>query len=152
MTAYLPSVFRIIRRDYLAITLAWVPVTMWLLYGVVYLLPALLDHQPVSANGFLILILVGLTLYSWLALAWRITNIRAVFSAGIHVQGIITGLWFFRNRGQMCFSYKYQGIIHDAKMTLVKGPQTRTLKEGASLDLLVDPDNSERTFLQDLFI
>lgn len=152
MSDRLPSIFQIIRTDYLAITLAVVPPALWLLLGVVYILPALLNGQAVDINGFLILILLAVTLYCWLALAWRVSNIRAVFAAGIHVQGIITGIWFFRNRGQMCFSYTYLGALHDAKMTLVKNLRTSHLQEGATLDLLVDPNNPDRAFLQDLFI
>jgi hypothetical protein len=152
MSIRLPSIFHIIRVDYLAITLAVVPLALWALFGVIYLLPAVLNAQAVEVSGFLLLLLVAVTLYSLLALAWRVSNIRAVFVAGIHVQGTITGVWFFRSRGQICFSYNYLGSIRDAKMTLIKNQCTRTLQKGATLDLLVDPDNPDRTFLQSLFI
>jgi len=148
----LPSIIQIISIDYLAITMAVVPIALWALLGVVYIMPAALDGKPVDLSSFLILLLLALTAFCWLALAWRVSKIRAVFAAGIHVKGIITGIWFFRNRGQMCFSYNYQGSIHDARMTLVKNQRSLALKEGAMLELLVDPDNAERTFLQDLFI
>ena len=152
MNARLPSILQIIRSDYMAITLVRVPPALWVLWAVVYLLPAWLNAQPVDLNGFLILILVSVTLYCWLALAWRVNKIRSVFAASVHVKGIITKVWFFRNRGQMSFSYTYLGARHDAKMTLVKSERTVALTNGAQLDLLLDPDDPQRTFLQNLFI
>ena len=152
MQTRLPSIRQIIRIDYLAISLAGVPVAMWVLLAVVYIMPAWLNNQPVELNAFSILVLIAATLYCWLALAWRVNKIRSVFAAGVHVKGVITKIWFFRNRGQMYFNYTYLGAQHDAKMTLVKNETTSALTEGAELDLLVDPDDPKRTFLQNLFI
>ena len=152
MNGPLPSPFKIIPRDYLAFTLAGVPAPLWLLFIVVYGLPAALNGQPVDINGYLILLLLAVTGYCWLALAWRVTKIRSVFSSGIRVQGTVTKVWFFRQRGQVSFNYSYLGTSHQAKITLVKNKFTSAIQPGDKLTLLVDPDQPSRTFLQELFI
>ncbi len=148
----MPSILHIIRTDYLCITLAGVPPALWVLLLVVYLLPALLNTAALDLSGFSILALIAMTLFCWLALAWRVNQIRSVFAAGLHAKGVVIKIWFFRQRGQMIFTYTYLGSSHTAKMTLVKNETTSALTEGAELDLLVDPDDPKRIFLQNLFI
>jgi hypothetical protein len=78
---------------------------------VVYLLPALLNTAALDLSGFSILALISVTLFCWLALAWRVNQIRSVFAVGLHAKGVATKIWFFRQRGQMTFTYTYLAAL-----------------------------------------
>jgi hypothetical protein len=150
-TPRIPSILQILRNDYLAITLAFTPLILWLLPLVVYGLPAALGTRTPALNPLALPGMAAITVFCWAALVWRVTMVRTIFANGDLVEGIITRIWFYRQRGQCELSFTHMGMVCTAKSTLVKTEKARRLAVGGKVMLVVDAGDVKRVFLRDLY-
>jgi hypothetical protein len=150
-TSLPPTTIRIIQNDYLAYTLVWIPPCLWLLFAAADLLPGWLAAPVPSVDVTVLFGLAAASLFCALALAWRITTVRAIISEGAQVSAEITALWFFSNRGRVKYQYIYQGATYNTQCTLVKNERLRRLVTGDRVTLSVDPADPKRVFLLELY-
>ena len=146
-----PSISQILRNDYLSITLIFTPIILLALPLVAYWLPAALGTFTPPLSPLAAPALAGVTLFCWGTLAWRVAMVRNIFSSGDVVEGTITRIWFYRQRGQCELTYTHLGNSCTAKSTLVKTEKAQGLAVGKKVTLVVDPQDAERVFLRDLF-
>ena len=147
-----PSISCIFRNDALAITLAVTPLALWLLFMAVDVLPQLADGQSLVLNRQMVLALVCITGFCWLAMGGRVVQVGAIFADGRVVEGQVTSIWFFRGRGQMTCEFTFEGRAYRARCNLVRSERVLGIISGQPVTLVVDAQNPRRVFVRDAFI
>ncbi len=148
----LPSPFQIIRSDYLALFATTVPPLLWLVFIAVYIFPDAINRHPVHLPGSLVLLLVCATTMFWVALGWRVLDLRDLFASGARVKGTITNLWFLGDGGWVTCYYSYQGTPYELRTRIIKTARAVQLKKYAHATLVVDPRQPRRYFIEQLFV
>ncbi len=147
-----PSPVQIIRNDYLALFTTTVPPLFWLVLIVVYIFPNAINSHPVHLPGGLVLLLVCATALFWMVLAWRVWDLRDLFSSGAWVKGTVTNIWFLGDGGWVTCCYSYQGTQYELRRKIVKTARALQLKEYTPVTLIVDPRQPRRFFIRQLFV
>jgi len=147
-----PSISSLLRNDTLAVTFAFTPLVLLLLPLAVYGLPALLGGPTAPLHPLALPGLAILAIFSWSVLVWRVLSLRAIFADGDRVEGVITRIWFFRQRGQCELSYTRMGMPITAKSNLVRTERSRRLAVGQKVTLVVDPRDDQRVFICALYL
>lgn len=140
-----PSLFRIVRTDYLASLAALFPAVLWAMA----LVARLFDPEAAS---FFLLIAPPITLAGLVVLAWRAWTIRSVLSNGTEVPGVISGSGFFRGRGRVEYVYTYQGHRYQGSNAVQSNAVTRSLVPGQEVTVMVDPFRPKRAFVRELYV
>ena len=140
-----PSLFRIIRIDYLAFTGVIFPVVAW---GLALVAPL---FNPEAASFFQlvapVVTVVGLAL-----VFWRVWDMRSLFANGDEVSGIISGIGFFRGRGRIEYVYTYRGRKYKGGNAILSTVVTRSLVHGQEVTVVVDPFNPKHAFVRELYL
>ncbi len=140
----LPSLFRIVKVDYLASLGVIFPVVLWGLA----LATRLFDPEAAS---FFWLIAPIATVAGLLLLLWRVWAINQVFNDGAEVPGVIIGTSFFRGRGRVEYVYTYQSQKYQSGNAIQASPVARSLAPGQAVTLMVDRLNPKRAFARELY-
>ncbi len=153
-----PSIFRIIQSDFLAMLGILVPAVSLLMYiAVAYFgyFPGFRGHDPIQGTDgaplFLYMFLAGIVIGLPLAY-WRIRSILEMFSRNVEVVGQITGISFFRDRGQIQFTYNYFNQAYSGVTAIMKTRRTEQLQRGQEVILLIDPNDPKRALIRDLYV
>ena len=109
-----------------------------------------LFKEPRARLLFLNLFLGGLVIGVPLAI-WRIRTVQKIFSNGIEVTGQIKDIFFHRDRGTVQYAYTYQGQEILSGNAIMKTGQTKKLRPGDQLVLLINPDQPKRALIRDLY-
>jgi hypothetical protein len=153
-----PSIVRIIQSDYLALIGVLFPVVALILYiCVAYFgfFPGFRGHDPIlgteGAPLFFYLFIVGMAIGVPLEI-WRIRSIQKIFSKSVEVIGQVTNISFYRDRGRVEYSYRYQDQAYSGGNAIMKTGKTKQLHPGSQVALLVNPDEPKRALIRDLYI
>ena len=141
-----PSLVKIIWIDYVALVATLFPIMAW---GFYVLLLALDKQTPDTgiATTFLMI-----TVFSLVILAWRVRMFFFLFSDGIEASATISNVFFFRDRGRVDFVFTYQGQKYGSGNAIHKVKQTKNLKVGDRIVVLIDRNNPKRAYIRDLFL
>lgn len=146
-----PGLWRIVRTDTAAGTGALVLALAWILFaGAVALgrvpLDDLADHARVDPGP---LVLTGAATVVGLAvLLWRVLRIRSVFRRGRVVQATVEHVLFHRGRGRVRFRYGE----HASWVAVHQTRAARLLREGDTIEVVVDPDRPTVALPRSLFL
>jgi hypothetical protein len=141
----IPTLFRVIGTDYGALVAFLIPIIAWGLYGLgVVLEMSVFTDLPLLALIF--------TVAAVLALWWRYRTISTIFSDGLEVPGVISGVSFFRDRGRVEYIYTYLGQKCRSGNAIHKTGRTTALKQGQDVTLVIDRNNPSRAFIRDLYL
>lgn len=142
-----PSLIKVLTIDFLAL-LGWLlPVVLWGFYIFI-----LLTGEQIADN-FTLAILFGVaTVASLGVLFWRILLFNNIFNDGIEEPATICNILFFRDRGRVDYVYIHQGNRYVSSNAIHKVPQTRALRIGDQVVVMVDRNNPQRAFIRDLYM
>lgn len=140
-----PSLFWVIRTDYLSNLAFLFPLVMWGIVAFGYF-----QGDPVSQNYFLTV--VGFTVAGVLLLSWRYLTILRVFTDGQSAAATIDGVGFFRGRGQINYVYTFQGEKYLGRNIVSRNGRTKRLEPGDKVTVLVDSNNPKRAYIRELYI
>ncbi len=147
-----PSPVQIIRSDYLALFTTTIPPLLWLVFIAVYVFPEAINGNPVHLPDNLVLMLASTTALFWVALGWRMLDLRDLFNSGARVKGTVTRLWFLGDGGWVTCCYSYQGTQYELRSRIIKTTRAVQLKKYANVTLVVDPRQPRRYFIEQLFV
>lgn len=142
-----PSLIKILTVDYLAFMAVIMPVVFWGVY-----LFMLFTDRANPSDLVLPVIFGAVTLVALIVLAWRITLINGIFRDGFEVPATIVGIFFYRDRGRITFTYTYQGQQLKGGNAVHKVRSTQMLAKGDEVTVLLDRSHPRRAFIRDLFI
>lgn len=146
------SLRRILWTDYTAFYTALVPIVAWIVYfawtpdwtgkGAVI--------KPEAQPVFLALAILA-TLVSLVILAARFQLLFKIFREGIEVKGKITRSELRRDRGRVEYVYIYEHKEYFSSANVHRNLQTKALKSGEHVVLMVDRQKPSRAFIRDLY-
>lgn len=152
-----PAILRIIQSDMIALIAAAVPLVALAMYIVIAyfgFFPGLRGRDPINADGaplflysFIVALVVGVPL-----IIWRYRTIQEVFANGVEVEGQVTNLSFFRDRGRVDYTYVFQGQTFSGGNAIMKNSRTQALMLGRPVTLVVHKDNPKRALARDLYV
>jgi hypothetical protein len=148
-----PSLWRIIWTDYPAFYASLVPVVSWIV--LLAWLPDWRGGGPVISPGarpFFIMLAALATLVGLGVLLWRIWLVFKLFSKGVQVRGKISSVEIRRDHGWVEFFYIFDHQEYTSRIEVHRNAQTKGLKAGDLVVLVVDRANPQRAFIRDLYL
>jgi hypothetical protein len=148
-----PSITRIIWTDYTAFLATIFPVVIWIVY--LAWVPDWRGDGPVIPAWMVSYVLVFsllVTLGGALILAWRVWLINSAFRNGSVVSGRIAAVSLKRDRGRLEYTYTFKKKFYQSGVAIHRNAQTKELRAGEKIILLVDPKQPTRAFMRDLYI
>jgi hypothetical protein len=153
-----PSLVRIIQSDYLVLLGILIPVVSLIMYACVAYFgyfPGFRGRDPIQGTEgaplFFYLFIIGLVIGLPLAI-WRIRSIQQIFANSVEVNGQVTDISFFRDRGRVEYSYSFQGQNYSGGNAIMKTGKTLQLRPGSQVMLLVNPNEPKRALIRDLYV
>ncbi len=140
-----PSLLRVISVDYPALLAAMFPVVFWVWTAYYF-------YAGSDSLQFFVLVSAGITLVAIPFLFWRYRNISSVFEEGVESPGRIMAINFFRGRGRLDYAYTFQGQKLVSGNAINRTRQTRDLRVGQEVTLLIDRNNPKRAFVKEIYL
>ncbi|MGE5597915.1 MAG: DUF3592 domain-containing protein [Bacteroidota bacterium] len=152
-----PSLTRIISTDYPAMLAVLFPVVAWGIYAALRIFGRLPDRHgrmvsSAEAGPFFFYVGLAALVIGVPLLVMRVRTLRGAFSRGIETEGLITNLYFHRDRGRVEYTYEYQGRTYKRRNAINRNNRTRKLVMGTKTVVVVDPDKPERAFIKALYL
>jgi hypothetical protein len=139
-----PSLLKILQTDYYTFLSFLFLLILW----IVYALFQIFDFE--SPPGA-IYVAVALSTFSLAIMVWRYQIIQALFSNGTLVSATVTDLWFYRGRGRIDFAFNFRGHEYLSGNDVVPSINTRAMRVGDRINVLIDPENPLRAIIQVLY-
>ena len=148
-TTWRPTVTRIIMMDYAAFLGLLIAVAPPAMLALSYI--GVLGEQSDSDLLFwLFLALAGVVL-GLLILFLRLRSIYRLYERAIEVPGIISKVWFTKDRGRVEYTYSFRGQEYSSGRAIMKSRRTSDLQSGRSVVVIVDPENPGKSLIRDLY-
>lgn len=104
-----------------------------------------------SANAPLLFVGAGLFAIGGVSsLLRRWSELKRLCASGIEVPGRIASAWMERDRERTEFTYTYQGTEFRSGVAIHKTAATLALREGAKVQILIDPSKPTKAILPSL--
>lgn len=140
-----PSLFRVISTDY--------PSYLSVLFPVVFVgFTIYFFAVGNDAVQLFLFLAIGVTVIGIPILVQRYRTITSVFESGQQINGVITSIGFFRGRGNVGYSYTFQGEKLTSSNAINRNSRTRNLRVGQTVKILVDPDNPKQAFIREIYM
>ena len=81
----------------------------------------------------------------------RFNVLKSYFSSGVYVQGMITDVWFMKDRGRVTYSYEIEGQVYTRGNAIMKTKETKLLVKGKPVDVLVKYDSHNKAIIKHLY-
>jgi hypothetical protein len=140
-----PSLLRVISTDYSS----YLSVLFPIVFGVFSLY---FFFSGDDAVRLFLPLAIGVTVIGVPVLIRRYRTISSVFVEGEQAKGIITGIGFFRGRGNVKYSYTVQGKKQESSNAINKNGRTRKLQVGQKVTVLIDPKDPKQAFIQEIYL
>jgi hypothetical protein len=140
-----PTIVRILDSDYTAALALMAPFIFWVLFwflSITHAVDLLIPRY----------LAIALTLASLLLVAWRCWFISQIFANGVETPGEVQHIWFYRDRGRILVTFKWEGKEIQKNSTIPKNDYTESLDEGQPVILMIDRSQPERAFVRDLYL
>ena len=140
-----PSLFRVISTDY--------PSYLSVLFPIVFgSFTAYFFATENSSSQLFFFLAIAATVIGIPILIQRYRTISSVFANGTKTKGEITSIGFFRGRGRVEYSYTIQGAKQTSGNAINRNSRTRKLRIGQNVNIVVDPDDPKRAFIQEIYV
>ena len=144
---------RILWTDYSAFYASLVPFTAWIVY--LAWAPDWRGRGPVikpEARAFFLTMILLATIAGLSVLAFRLRLLYRVFQTGAQVRGKISRIELKRDHGRVEYAYIFDHQEYFSSSTVHRNAQTRALKGGETVILVVYRSKPARAFIRDLYI
>ena len=148
-----PALRRIIWTDYPAFYASLVPVVSWIV--LLAWLPDWRGDGPVispEARPLFLTLAAIATVAGLGVLIWRVCLVHKLFCKGVQVRGKISSVEIRRDRGWVDFFYIFDHKEYTSRIEVHRNAQTKGLKAGDLVVLVVDRSNPKRAFIRDLYL
>ncbi len=139
------SMKRVLINDYLAFLGWFMPVVLW----AVYLISIFVGRRDVFS--IFTYLAIAATIAGPIILLLRVIYFRRLFAEGLEAPGKISDVYFLRDRGRVTYNYIHQGAEYKSGNVLHRSADTRALRVGQNITVMVDPNNPQRGLLKDLY-
>ncbi len=82
---------------------------------------------------------------------WRLLVIKSYFNDSIELEGTITKIWFYKDRGRVEFYYKIETREFGKGHAIMKTKATLALNKGQKVKLLIKNRNHQKAIIADLY-
>lgn len=113
-----------------------------------------LQGGVVGPKGKLTLVVISIVL-SILCVGFgvkRILDVKRILGIGPVVMGRIQNVHFVHDRGRVEYTYEHAGEAYESGTGIWKNRETKKLKTGDEIELIVDPDKPSRALVASLYV
>jgi hypothetical protein len=140
-----PSVASVVLRDYACFMCASTPVVFWLFFGLTSI------PGPSDLATFLLCGAIATTAFCFPIVCWRAGGIRRLFRVGVAAPGRVVRAWRSPSRGNLSYTYEYQGIDYRGRAAFMRSEGTDALAPGREVTVLVDPMSPQKSVVPALY-
>lgn len=151
-----PSTKKIILTDYPAFLLTIAAPLSWLLLAGAFVIGGMPNRSGEFISfgeiGFIMLaIAIIVTVVTVPLLLRRIESYKNLLLRGRDATGVITSVWFVKDRGRVEYDVDFQGQRLHAWNAIMKKKETLALRVGDSVGLAVDANDPRRALIRHLY-
>lgn len=153
-----PSLTAIIANEPLVVMVGFIlPIVMWGIYIAMnvfdFTFTSKYSETEISADdsGWQIFLPIGFTILGLIVTIWRVTYINKFFENGIEITGDITELNFVKDRGNIEYSYLWNGKTFNGYNSIMKNSKTRSLQKGQKISLILNPQKPDQSLPLELY-
>jgi hypothetical protein len=146
------SLKRILWTDYPAFYASLVPLVAWTV--VLAWVPDWRGEGPIihpEARPFFLTLAILATAGGLIVLAYRLWLLYTTFGRGVELRGKISKIEHRRDHGRIECVYIYEQKEYFSMSTVHRNSQTKDLKAGTPIMLVVDHSKPSRAFIRDLY-
>ncbi len=151
------SLKKILINDYISF-LAWLfPVIIFVMSLFIEIFGFLPDlkrgRPPLGTEAIPFMIQFGLIalIIGIIIIIIRVIIIKRYFENGIEVNGEVTQIWRFRDRGRIYFTFWYKDLIGDNSSIVHFNRMTKTFLPHKQIRVLMKPNDPLKAIIKDLF-
>ena len=147
-----PSIRQILWTDYPAFLAAAAPVVAWIVY--LAWAPNWNGSGPILSPGWAPVYLAATLLCTAIGLGiviWRIWLFRRLYRQGAQVRGKISDFRLRNDRGHVEYTFIFEHKEYQAGAHLHRNRQTKSLRKGEAVILIIDRANPRRAYIRDLY-
>ena len=141
-----PSLKRILSNDHWAMTLVIVPLVLWFVALLVWLM-----DPGAPALGVFAAIGGVATVVLWPLAWWRVKRIHRFFCRGVQTQGTVVMAWSDRGNTTLTFRYEWEGLDYERERVVSESMVTTTMNPGDPVEVIVDPGKPSRAHVLDAY-
>ena len=135
------SFFKILYHDYAAFGTFVGPII-----GVIAIVYGLwMEDQVAWMIGSGLIVVLGILFL------WRLSIILRLLREGEEVKGIITNKWYYRDRGRITYTYKYQGEMITSGWGIMRNKINRQLQKDMEVTILFNPHKPKQSIILSVF-
>ena len=82
----------------------------------------------------------------------RVTRIENIFKNGVEVNGVITFINLFKDRGQIKYSFELGGETYEKSHFVHRNKFINSLQHGQEVKIMVLNDNPKRALIKEMYI
>ena len=82
---------------------------------------------------------------------FRLSIIYRLLREGEEVQGVIVGKWYYRDRGRINYSYKYQGEMISSGWAIMRNKVNRQIEKDMKVTVLLNPNKPKQSIILSVF-
>ncbi len=146
------SILKIMWTDYPAFYASLVPAAAWIIYFAWF--PNWGSREAVispSARPIYMTLILLATACGTTVLAGRVWLIMSVFHNGLQVRGKISQIELRRDHGRVHYAYIYEHKEYFSSAAIHRNAETKALRNGEHVMLIVDRSKPARAFIRDLY-
>jgi hypothetical protein len=148
-----PSLRRRSWTDYPAFYASQIPVVSWIV--LLAWLPDWRGDGPIislTARPYFLVLAALATIGGLIVLLWRIWLVFKLFGKGIQIRGKISSVEIRRDHGWVEICYIFDHKEYTSRTEVHRNAQTKSLKAGDLVVLVVNRSNPRQAFIRDLYL
>ena len=150
------SIKKIIKSDYSSLLSVIIPIVSWVIYldvAHIGVLHNLFSRGRTVGDPYVFLLMaICSTLIFVPVLIARIVTIKNHFKNGVEVDGTITSIFFYRDRGRIEYEYELDNKPYNSGNAIHKSKFAKSLKEGQKVRLVVKKDKPNKALIREMYI
>lgn len=153
-----PSLTAIISNEPLVVMVGIIlPIVAWGIHIAINVLGVSITSRrsgtQISADdsGWQIFLPIIFTILGIAVTLWRVSYINNLFENGIEITGNITDINFVKDRGNVEYSYSWNGNNFKGCKGIMKNSKTQALQKGQRIPLILDPQKPDESLLVELY-
>lgn len=92
-----------------------------------------------------------LIILSLITMILRLRHIHKAFAEWISATAIVTRVWFYRGRGNISYTFLFEGVEYRSSGAYMSNRLTRRIRKGSEIHIIVNPMKPKSTLIDELF-
>ncbi len=143
-----PNILSVVKSDYISLLGVIFPLVGIFLCFDSYFTNIFIkeDFAPMAVISS-VFVLLGVVLFYF-----RVSKIFNLFKTGIEVEGLVTNIFSYQDRGKISYQYEYSNELIKACVGVHRSTVVKNIKIGDSVKVLLNADMPQKSIIKTIYI